>query len=228
MPGGAGSPVGTSVAPIYVPPVGDNGYGDYDIDCVIGPARHCINQFIPDLPGNSGDENADVDSGVASTVVTISDIASFSPLAAVQFMQPDGWMVVGLPANFYAQIDRHAVSGSLLGQPAAVRFTPLAFSWDYGDGTTAIVATPGESWQALGAAEFDPTATSHVYAAEGTYVIDLTVLYAAEYRWAGGAWTPIAGHVEFPANSLVARAAADAVTVLVDRDCRGGPFGPGC
>lgn len=158
----------------------------------------------------------------------ISDIASFSPIAAVQFMQPDGWMVVGLPANFYAQIDRHVVSGTLLGESADVRFTPRAFDWSYGDGTSALVGTAGGAWQSLGLAEFDPTATSHVYTAEGTYVIDLTVLYTAEYRWAGGPWTPIAGHVELPANPLVAQATSDAVTVLVDRDCTRGPTGPGC
>lgn len=227
-PSGGGQGGGGAPAPIYIPPLGDNGFGDYDFDCVIGAAGHCIDRYIPDLPPAEPADDLDDDADGAATVVMISDIASFAPRAAVQFMQPDGWMVVGLPTNFYAQIDRHVVSGTLLGQPADVRFTPRAYNWSYGDGTTALSGTPGNTWQALGLAEFDPTATSHIYSAEGTYVIDLTVLYTAEYRWAGGAWTPIAGHVELPANPLVAEATSDAVTVLVDRDCTRAPVGPGC
>jgi len=226
--GSGGSGGGGAPAPIYIPPLGDNGFGDYDVDCVIGAAGHCIDRYIPDLPPAEPVDDADADADDAATIVTISDIASFTPRAAVQYMQPDRWMVVGLPANFYAQIDQHVVSGTLLGEPADVRFTPRAYSWSYGDGATAVTGTPGNTWQALGLAEFDPTATSHVYTAEGTYVIDLTVLYTAEYRWASGPWTGIAGHVELPANPLVAEAASDAVTVLVDRDCAGAPTGPGC
>lgn len=211
--------------PVYRP-LNPARFGTTDIRCVITVGGRCEVPFIGNA--QTEDEDAVLDAGDSLTVVTISDIASFAPRAAVQFMQPDRWMVVGLPTNFYAQIDRHVVSGTLLGQPADVRFTPRAYNWSYGDGTTALRGTPGNTWQALGLAEFDPTATSHVYTAEGTYVIDLTVLYTAEYRWAGGAWTPIAGHVELPANRLVAQATSDAVTVLVDRDCGRAPVGPGC
>lgn len=217
---------GTAPAnPVYRP-LNPARFGTTDIRCVITVGGRCEVPFIGNA--QTEDEDAVLDAGDSLTVVTISDIASFAPRAAVQFMQPDRWMVVGLPTNFYAQIDRHVVSGTLLGQPADVRFTPRAYSWSYGDGTTALSGTPGNTWQALGLAEFDPTATSHVYTVEGTYVIDLTVLYTAEYRWAGGAWTPIAGHVELPANPLVAEATSDAVTVLVDRDCTRAPVGPGC
>ena len=223
--GSAGSGSPSASAPVYRP-LNPARFGTTDIRCVITVGGRCEVPFVGNA--QTEDEDAVIDADGAATVVTISDIASFAPRAAVQFMQPDRWMVVGLPTNFYAQIDRHVVSGTLLGQPADVRFTPRAYNWSYGDGTTALSGTPGNTWQALGLAEFDPTATSHVYTVEGTYVIDLTVLYTAEYRWAGGAWTPIAGHVELPANPLVAEATSDAVTVLVDRDCTRAPVGPGC
>lgn len=226
FPGSSPAGFGTAPAnPVYRP-LNPARFGTTDIRCVITVGGRCEVPFAGNA--QTEDEDAVIDADGAATVVTISDIASFAPRAAVQFMQPDRWMVVGLPTNFYAQIDRHVVSGTLLGQPADVRFTPRAYNWSYGDGTTALSGTPGNTWQALGLAEFDPTATSHVYTVEGTYVIDLTVLYTAEYRWAGGAWTPIAGHVELPANPLVAEATSDAVTVLVDRDCTRAPVGPGC
>lgn len=159
--------------------------------------------------------------------ITLSDIAHFRPQPATQRMQPDGWMVVGLDTNFYALIERHVVAGSLLGAPADVRFTPVAYRWSYGDGSTARLTTKGASWQAQGLSEFDPTATSHVYRASGTYFIDLDVEYTAEYRFAGGGWVPLSGTIVLPANRLVATA-GDAVTVLVDRHCAQPPAGPGC
>lgn len=168
-----------------------------------------------------------VDAAPALPPVTMSDLAVFRAQAAVQYMQPDGWMVVGLPTNFVAVIDRHVVSGTLLGLPADVRFTPVAYRWRYGDGTAARLGSRGASWAALGLREFDATATSHVYTASGNYVIELDVEYTAEYRFAGGSWTSLSGVIVLPANDLIATAGG-AVTVLVDRDCARAPAGPGC
>lgn len=159
--------------------------------------------------------------------VTWNDLAVFRPQPAIQYMQPDGWMVVGLPTNFVAVIERHVVAGTLLGAPAEVRFTPTAYRWRYGDGAAARLGTTGASWQALGLREFDATPTSHVFRASGTYVIELDVEYTVEYRFAGGAWTAMSGVIVLPANDLIATA-GEAVTVLVDRDCALAPAGPGC
>lgn len=175
----------------------------------------------PTKPGDGGDGNP------GTPAVTLSDLAHFRPSPAIQRMQPDGWMVVGLDTNFYALIDRHVVHGTLLGASADVRFTPVAYRWRYGDGTSARLLTKGASWSSLGVAEFDPTPTSHVYRASGTYVIDLDVEYTAEYRFARGGWVRLTGTIVLPANPLTATA-GDAVTVLVDRHCAQPPTGPGC
>lgn len=161
------------------------------------------------------------------TQVTLSDIAHFVPTPAVDSMEPNGWMIVGLDTNFFATGGQHVRDGQLLGMPASVRFTPIAWHWNYGDGATRSSGTPGAPWAAQDTREFDPTATSHVYTAPGTYVIRLSVDFAAEYRIAGGPWIGIPGALRVPANDLIATA-GDAKTVLVEHDCTANPGGPGC
>jgi len=160
-------------------------------------------------------------------VVTLADLVNFRPHAAIDRMEPNGWMVVGLDTNFYAESSAHVLDGQLLGRPASVRFTPRAYHWNYGDGSTATRSTKGGSWAALRVAEFDPTPTSHVFRAQGTYTITLSVDVGAEYRFNGGGWNSIAGTLPVAANPLVATA-GDAKTVLVDKDCIARPSGPGC
>lgn len=161
--------------------------------------------------------------------VTLSDLARFRPDPGTDHMQPDGWMIVGLSTNFYARATQQVKTGILLGEPASVRFTPVRYSWAYGDGSTRTSSTPGNTWRALSIHEFDATQTSHIYRDAGRYVIDLTIGYVPEYRYATGTeWIPVAGLVWVPANRLVAVAAAGAKTVLVEDECTVNPFGPGC
>jgi hypothetical protein len=159
--------------------------------------------------------------------ITLTDIERFKPHPGVQHMQPDGWMVPGLDANFYAVTSQHIVTGTLLGQPASVRFTPVAFHWTYGDGKAATRATKGATWAALGIPEFGRTPTSHVYEREGRYTIRLTIDFAAEYRFAGSPFYPIVGVIPLRANDLHVTVGG-AKTVLVEHDCTANPGGPGC
>lgn len=160
-------------------------------------------------------------------VITLADIARFRPTPGIQRMEPDGWVVVGLPANIYSIVDPEIVPGELLGQSADVRFTPVGWRWSYGDGSTATLGTKGGTWSALGLREFDASPTSHIYREAGSYTIRLSIVYRAEYRIAGGPFTPIAGTLTLPANELHITAGG-AKTVLVDRDCTVAPHGPGC
>jgi hypothetical protein len=159
--------------------------------------------------------------------VTLRDLVGFRPASGIDHMQPNGWMVVGLDTNFYAVSSVQVQQGQLLAHDAFVRFTALRFHWSYGDGAARSTATGGSPWAAQGAAEFDATATSHVYRTTGTYSIDLTIDFSAEYRFAGGDWTAIAGSIPVQANRLLATA-GDAKTVLVGSDCAANPSGPGC
>jgi hypothetical protein len=159
--------------------------------------------------------------------ITLADIAAFRPSPPVDHMEPNGWTIAGLDTNFYATGSAHIKDGTLLDQPASVRFTPVEWNWSYGDGAAASHPFPGTTWAAHGVAEFDPTGTSHVYAEYGSYYIDLDVDFAAEYRFAGGPWVQIRGTLTVPANRL-AITVGDAKTVLVERECTRNPGGPGC
>jgi hypothetical protein len=163
----------------------------------------------------------------APVVVTLRDIASFRPAAPSNAMEPGGWAVQGLPANFVAAASVQVVSGTLLGQPADVRFTPVGYRWIHNDGGLVETGTPGATWAALGQAEFTVTPTSHVYAASGEHTVELEVVLRAEYRFAGSPWQPIAGTLAIssgPQRVLVGQFD----TVLTRGDCIGNPAGPGC
>ena len=159
--------------------------------------------------------------------VTLTDIAHFRPRPGINHMQPAGWMIVDLDTNFYSTGGSQLHNGTLFDFPADVRFTPIRWHWTYGDGNRESHTGSGTTWAGNRVGEFDPTPTSHSYRAPGTYVIDLTINFRAEYRFAGQAWTNIPGSIAVPANRLTA-SAGTAKTVLVDRECTRNPRGPGC
>ncbi|MFD4421447.1 hypothetical protein ACFWN7_08080 [Agromyces sp. NPDC058484] len=163
----------------------------------------------------------------APVVVTVRDIASFRPAVPGNGMEPGGWAIEGLPANFVAAASVEVVSGMLLGQPADVRFTPVGYRWTHSDGAVVETATPGASWAALGQREFTATPTSHTYATSGEYTVGLAVVLRAEYRFAGSPWRSIAGTLSVagePQRVLV----GEFDTVLTKGDCTANPSGPGC
>ena len=142
-------------------------------------------------------------------------------------MEPGGWAVEDLPANFVAGASVEIVSGTLLGQPADVRFTPVGYRWAHSDGAVIDSGQPGVTWEALGLREFSPTDTSHAYAESGEYTVALDVVLRAEYRFAGSGWRSIAGTLTVagdPQRVLV----GEFDTVLTQGDCRTNPAGPGC
>ena len=162
-----------------------------------------------------------------STIVRVSDLQNFPAYAAPTGMEPNGWAIVGLATNFWADASAQIGEGLLLGEPAQVMFTPLAYHWDYGDGSTDSSPTGGASWKDLGLAEFTNTLTSHKYAAKGTYTVSLTVDYRADYSFGDQGWRPVEGTVSVPSASFTVVAAKES-TVLVAQNCNANPRGPGC
>lgn len=158
---------------------------------------------------------------------TLEDLRSFHPQVGVSHGEPNGWSIVGLPTNFYASAQAHVEEGTLLGQPAAVRFTPTGYRWTYGDGTSSLLSGAGASWRALGLEEFDATSTSHIFTKAGTYSVQLAVDYGAEYQFAGDPWVEVDGVLTIP-TGVTSVVVGTAETVLVSGDCTRNPAGPGC
>lgn len=163
-----------------------------------------------------------------SLVISLSDIASFkASVPVLAQMQPSGWALKNLPMNLVASASVEEISGELLGFPASVRFTPVSYAWDYGDGTSGTSITRGASWEALGVPELTKTATSHVYRERGEYAVTVSVVLSAEYRFAGQPWRPIAGTLQI-AGAASPVSVKTVRTVLVRGTCLQYPNDPGC
>lgn len=161
------------------------------------------------------------------TTLSLDDIASFRPASPVQGMEPDGWAVTGLPANFFITAETETVAGTLLGFDVRVRFTPVGYHWSSSDGASASSSVGGASWAALGVPEFTPTPTSLTFTTIGRISVSASVDYAAEFSFGSQPWREIAGTLAVSANDIFVTA-ADAETVLVARNCVRNPSGPGC
>lgn len=172
--------------------------------------------------------NATIERGPWEMIyVTLEDIARFRPNAGIAKMEPNGWAIRGVPANFWIETTAQILEGELLDMPASVRFTPLRYRWDYGDGERAARTAAGGSWVALGVDEFAETPASHAFATSGVHVVQPSVDFTVEYQFGPGEWIPIDGVVRAQASPLTV-VVTGAATVLVANDCVTAPRGPGC
>jgi hypothetical protein len=146
---------------------------------------------------------------------TVSDLAAFQPLPPGILIEPGSWSLPRVPTNIFSNAGVQSQSGTLLGWPIEVRFTPQSFRWSYGDGASATVSQAGSSW---GSSQFGQTSTSHVYAAPGTYSVTLQVDYSVSYRFDQGGFVSLVGTVSRtgpPATLKILRVDS----VLVDEGC---------
>lgn len=155
---------------------------------------------------------------------TVSDLESFRPRSPQQFVEPTGWAIRRIPANFWSTAQAHIVSGRLLDNPADVRFSPVLYRRSFGDGSRQTSEKSGDTWRELGQSPWTRTSTSHVYDEMGNVRVRLVVWYSAEFRFGSQGWRPLSGLVTARANDLtVSILSAD--TALVDRPCSRGAFG---
>ncbi|MCF8549529.1 MAG: PKD domain-containing protein [Pontimonas sp.] len=146
---------------------------------------------------------------------SVSDLVAFQPLPPGIVIEPGSWSLPRVPTNIFSTASAQSQSGTLLGWPIEVRFTPQNFRWSYGDGTGVTRSESGSSW---GSNQFGSTQTSHVFRAPGTYTVTLQVDYSVSYRFDQGGFVALAG--------LVTRAGPPATlqilrvdSVLVDEGC---------
>ena len=157
---------------------------------------------------------------------TISDLARFVPATATVVGEPDNVAVVGLPANFPSSAATETLPAAIPGRPLTIRFTPVSYAFDYGDGERRTSTTPGAAWDASGQPQFTPTDTSHVFTEPGTFTVTATVTYSAEIDLGAG-WVPINGTLTGPPASREIRV-VKAYTALVQATCTERSPAPGC
>lgn len=182
-----------------------DGQSEWQGDCtiIVHDIRVCI--VTPGEPGSRGSEPR-----------SVSDIASFIPRQPAMTIEPAGWSFVGLHVNCVALSAPHIVEGQLWGSAAQVKFTPVRYRWDYGDGAGAWKSVAGRTWEQLGVKPWAVTATSRPFRQAGNYIIRLIVDHRAEWRWAGsGEWRTLSGFVGRTAPSQKIRVVRGS-TVLVD------------
>jgi len=158
--------------------------------------------------------------------ITISDLARFAPASVLATTEPGNVGIAGMPTNFIGAATPQIQGGALFGVPLRIRFTPAGYDYTYGDGNSATVTSPGQTWATLGQAQFTPTATSHVYRTPGRYVAEVDVRYTAEVDLGGG-WLPVSGQLTTDGAEQELRI-LEARTALVAHTCAENPAGVGC
>lgn len=165
-------------------------------------------------------------SAPGTPTITISDLARFAPASVLAAAEPGNVGIAGMPTNFTAAATPQIEDGELFGVPLRVRFVPAGYDYTYGDGDSATLTAPGQTWESLGQAQFTPTATSHVYRKPGVYLADLDIRYTAEIDLGGG-WIPVAGQITTDGPPEDIRI-LEAHTALVAHTCLEKPTAPGC
>jgi hypothetical protein len=147
---------------------------------------------------------------------TLTDVVQFAPGAPGFVLEPAGWSLPLMPMNIFSTVREQTESGELLGWPIEVRFTPVYYSWSYGDGSTRQFSIPGSSW---GSRQFSPTPTSHSYWRSGEYSISHSVGYRASYRFEGGGFIPLPGELVRASGSQTLKVLS-VTPLLVERGCQ--------
>jgi len=207
-PGGAGGPGESTVVPDLV--------GREELAEDLGDGIRC-----DDALGRCGHYEV-----VSRPEPTLEDVVSFTPSLAPLTAEPAGIGIAGLPVNLVARASSHTQRGELFDLPVTVRFRPVSFRFDYGDGTSRALDTGGRTWSSLGAPQFTSTATSHIYTERSTYTVRASVSFRVDVDFGNG-WERVPGALALPVGDAQIEILA-AHTALVERTCGEDPRGIGC
>ena len=150
-----------------------------------------------------------------------------TPIAAATFgSQPGPHTLRGKETNVYADAATQTFNLTMVGQNVIITATPIAYTWDYGDGT---FWGPTPIHGALLHADRigEQTQTSHVYTETGRLSLNLTTHFSGTYSVNGGPDLPIPGQgniTSAPLGLTVWRAE----TNLYADNCFQNPSGIGC
>ena len=161
-----------------------------------------------------------------AVVITLEDFQSQPIIAATVVSEPNNFGLLGGYNNFWADVDEQEFTFETLGDQVTIRAWPVAYDWNYGDGTTKTTQTAGNpvpesDWLLV------ETPTSHVYGATGDYNLVLSTRFNGDYSVNGGPWIPIAGQAAVESEPhLIGIWRTD--NRLVDGTCAQNPSAWGC
>ncbi len=146
-----------------------------------------------DLPPNAAPAIPVVTPGlVARAFRTVS-----LPAAELRVQPPNGRTLVNLETNFYTEQSSFTRQVRLLGQRVELQVWPSRFEWVFGDGHSAVGASPGAPYPHLD--------VTHDYARRGRVNPRVDTTYAARFRVGGGAWRDVDGTVTIPGSPVQLR-----------------------
>jgi hypothetical protein len=183
--------------------------------------RSCLYPGSPAPEPPNGGEAAEPE-----VVITLEDFQSQPIIAATVVSEPNNFGLLGGHNNFWADVDEQEFTFETLGDQVTIRAWPVAYDWNYGDGTTRTTQTAGNpvpeaDWLLV------ETPTSHVYGATGDYNVVLSTRFNGDYSVNGGPWIPIAGQAAVDSEPhFVSIWRSD--NRLVDGTCAENPSAWGC
>jgi hypothetical protein len=125
-----------------------------------------------------------------------SNTAMFRPTKPVARVSPSGQLRPGQAARFSSNLSVKYGTAVLLGSLVKVRFTPINWEWNFGDGQL-------ESGPVLSTGSGSNTvAADHAFVKSGSYPAFIRVEYAVAYRVAGGGWLEDPDTIWLSSNGL--------------------------
>lgn len=166
----------------------------------------------------------DVPESAPAASITIADLAAFTPATGTIETQP-GYGIVGIPLTVVSTATPHVQTGTLLGSPVTVRWTPVSWTIDFGDGTVVSTTDPGRPQEGA-LRDWVDAPTSHRYTDRTDRTITVTIEFVAEVD-AGTGWFLVPGSLRVQAPPLDLKI-YEVQTLLVRGDCVQYPSDPGC
>jgi hypothetical protein len=161
----------------------------------------------------------------APVVITLEEFQKQPVLAATILSQPANFGLRNAHSNMWAQAAEQEFAFVFQDADIVLKARPVAYLWEYGDGTTVRTTSPGGPVPGNG---FDTqTPTSHRYAETGDFQVAVTTFFAGDYSLDGGPFQPVAGEaavVSAPHLMSIWRTQGHQVS----QDCLENPTGVGC
>jgi hypothetical protein len=132
------------------------------------------------------DTDEPVQAAAQPIVITHSYFESLPIAAQTPRVEPAvGWIPVNMPMVVSSTADPEQFDLDVLGTPVSIRAIPVAWTWDWGDGSRDTFETPGAPWPRKD--------VTHTYDAAAELEVTLTTTYRGEFAVNGGPWQAIDG-----------------------------------